>query len=225
VLLRVFPEVRSAVPEAELHIFNDYETAVASQDLQGAVQPGVHWRGRLTKSQLAHELRSAAIMAYPCTFKETFCTSVAEAQAAGLPVVTSDLAALAERVSDGIDGRLIGGRGDQPGYQADFVDAVIRLLRDDELWTRTGAEASKKARRLYDWDTIAAGWEDELTGIVSGQEPRLPGPPLNLLDPSLLTVNEGEASAHVPATLAREWLSKACQSFGYDLNDMHWTTA
>ena len=224
VLLRLFPEVRSAVPEAELHIFNDYETAIASQHLPGAAQPGVHWRGRLSKSQLAHELRSAAIMAYPNTFEETFCTSVAEAQAAGLPVVTSDLAALAERVSDGVDGCLIREMADLPRYQTDFVEAVIRLLRDNELWTRMGGEASKKAWQLYDWGPIAATWEDELTALVSSREPRLPSPTLNLLDPSLLTVTEGEVSARVPPTLAREWLAKACQSFGYDLNDMNWTT-
>jgi glycosyltransferase involved in cell wall biosynthesis len=225
VLLHLFPEVRDAVPEAELHVFDDYETTVASHDLQDAGQPGVHWRGRLSKSQLAHELRSAAIMAYPCNFNETFCTSVAEAQAAGLPVVTSDLAALSERVSHAIDGFLIRGTANEPSYQTDFVEAVIRLLRDDELWTRMGAEGSRKARRLYDWDTIAASWEDELTRLVAGREPRLPGPTLSLLDPSLLKVTEGEVSAHVPATLAREWLCNAWRSFGYDPTDMHWTTS
>ena len=226
VLLRLFPQVRATVPEAELHIFGaDYGNAVASLGLKGAMQPSVLWRGRLSKSQLAHELRSAAIMAYPCTVKETFCTSVAEAQAGGLPVVTSERAALCERVSDGADGFLISGRPDQPVYQAGFVDAVIRLLRDDDLWTRMGAEAAKKAQRLYDWDTIAAGWEDQLTRIVAGREPRLPRDPvLNLLDPSLLTVTEDGVTAQVPAALAKKWLRMAWASFGYDADEMPWTT-
>src|SRR5947209_2370990 len=86
-LLRLFVQVRDVIPEAELHIFG-YEygkTEVLRQlqaDLPGATQPGVCWRGSLSKSALASELRSAAIMAYPSTFKETFCLAVAEAQAA-----------------------------------------------------------------------------------------------------------------------------------------------
>jgi len=119
VLLLLFPRVRAAVPEAELHIFgSEYRREDVLSHLQealpGATGPGIFWRGALGKSALAHELRSAAVMAYPCTFKETFCLAVAEAQAAGLPVVTSDRAALAERVTDGSDGFLIPGRHGKP---------------------------------------------------------------------------------------------------------------
>src|SRR5262249_36126703 len=129
-LLRLFPQVRAEIQDAELHIFGcEYGKGDAPRDL-GAVfhrahQPGVCWRGAASKSALAHELRSAALVAYPCTFKETFCLAVAEAQAAGLPVVTSDKAALAERVTDGVDGFLIRGKpGQNPEYDAAFVGAV-----------------------------------------------------------------------------------------------------
>ncbi len=106
-LLDLFPRIRAVVPEAELHIFGyEHTDAQALPDLRGATQPSVRWPGSLGKRALAHELRSAGLMAYPCTLKETFCTAVAEAQAAGLPVVTSDRAALAERVTHGVDGFL-----------------------------------------------------------------------------------------------------------------------
>lgn len=70
--------------------------AVASNDLPGAVQPCVHRRGVLSKSQLAQELRAAAVMAYPNTFTETFCASVADAQVAGLPVTGAQSARVAQ---------------------------------------------------------------------------------------------------------------------------------
>jgi glycosyltransferase involved in cell wall biosynthesis len=222
-MLRLFPQVRAEIPDAELHIFGcEYGKADAPRDLgtvfPGALQPGICWRGAVNKSALAHELRSAALMAYPCTFRETFCLAVAEAQAAGLPVVTSDKAALAERVADGVDGFLIRGRPRQnPDYDAAFVRAVIRLLRDDDLWQRLGAEAARKAHRLYDWDVIAAGWEEELAGISSAREPSVPrpDPALNLLDPCWLTMTEGRVTSRVPAALARQWLRQAWTSYGY----------
>ena len=181
-------------------------------------QPGVCWRGSLSKSALASELRSAAIMAYPSTFKETFCLAVAEAQAAALPVVTSDRAALAERVSNGVDGFLIHGKPEHPPeYEAAFVAAVVRLLAEDDLWTRMGEEAAKRAHQLYNWDAIAAGWEEELNRLAMGREPLPPrlDPGLDLLDASLLTVTEQGASARVPAALARQWLREAWTAYGY----------
>jgi glycosyltransferase involved in cell wall biosynthesis len=220
VLLRLFPQIRASVPESELHIFGvEYSKAGVPSDLAGAVQPGLHWRGSLSKSALAGELRAASLMAYSCHFKETFCTAVAEAQAAGLPVVTSGLAALTERVADGLDGFLIPGKpGQSPGYEAAFVGAVLRLLREDDLWTRMGAAAAEKARRLYDWERVGGSWEEELQGLVAGRRPQLPrlDPGLNLLDPNWLRVTQDGASANVPAALARSWLQQTWTSYGYD---------
>lgn len=222
-LLGLFPKVRSAVPEAELHIFVDEEKAADMlPDLRDGVQPGVYWRGRVSKSTLARELQTASVLAYPCNFSETFCLAVAEAQAAGLPVVTSDLAALAERVSHGVDGFLIPGHPDQPKYEPAFVEAVVRLLREDDLWTRMSAEAASKAHRVYDWDTIAGVWEQELERLVAGREPAPPHPDpgLNLLDASLLTVADQGATAEVPAEVAERWLREAWASYGYPPNNL-----
>jgi glycosyltransferase involved in cell wall biosynthesis len=220
VLLRLFAQIRASVPESELHIFGmEYRKAGVPYHLAGAVQPGLHWRGSLSKSALARELRAASLMAYPCNFKETFCTAVAEAQAAGLPVVTSALAALTERVADSIDGFLIPGTpGESPGYESAFVGAVLRLLREDDLWTRMGAAGAAKARRLYDWERIGGSWEEELQSLIAGriaQPPRL-DPGLNLLDPNLLRATADGASADVPAALARNWLQQTWTSYGYD---------
>ncbi len=217
-LLDLFPRIRAVVPEVELHVFGyEYTDAQPLPDLRGAMQPGVHWRGSLGKRALAYELRSAAVMAYPCTVKETFCTAVAEAQAAGLPVVTSDRAALAERVTHGVDGFLISGHPQERGYQATFVEAVVGLLRDDGLWTRLGSNAAGKAHRLYDWDSIAASWEDELWQATAGREPLSPrlDPTLDLLAPELLTVADRGVSVHVPPSLAERWLRRAWAAYGY----------
>lgn len=214
VLLRLFPAIRERVPDAELHIFG-YGSVAYPDD--GSGRNGVVLRGSVSKSQLALELRSSAVMAYPCTFKETFCTSVAEAQAAGLPVVTTDLAALAERVEDGVDGRLVAGPADRPGFAEAFVGAVVHLLMDDATRQRQGAAASAKAHSLYAWDHIARSWERELEGLALGDiaAARLE-PPLEFLAPPLLHIEDRGAAADVPADLARGWLREAWASYGFD---------
>src|SRR5260370_38543379 len=82
--------------------------------------------GVSVKRALAHELRAAGLMAYPCTLKETFCTAVAEAQAAGLPVGTSDRAALAGRGRNGREGVWISVHADERSSKGGFRCAVVR---------------------------------------------------------------------------------------------------
>lgn len=222
-LLHLFPLVRAAVPEAELHLFTNKDVATRQfPDLKGASQPGVYWRRRVSKSELARELRSAALMAYPSRFSETFCLAVAEAQAAGLPVVTSARAALTERISHGVDGYLIHGKPDDEDYQTAFVEAVIRLLRDERLRTEMGNQAGAKARRLYDWHSIASSWEALLERLVAGKESAPPpaDPTLDLLDTSLLTDLRSRSRPGVPPELAKRWLQKAWASYGYDPIDL-----
>jgi glycosyltransferase involved in cell wall biosynthesis len=216
VLLQLFPQIRAEVPEAELHVFG-YEYANAEiPEIAGAREPGVYFRGRVGKGELARELRSAAVMAYPTKFPETFCLSIAEAQAAGLPVVTSDLAALRERVEPGVDGFLIRGWPREAAYEKAFIEAVVRLLHDDELWRRMGEEAVTRARRDYDWDRIAAAWEDMLFMMVAGREPTLPqGPSIDLFAPESLTIRAKTESASVPGDVAARWLADRWASYGY----------
>jgi glycosyltransferase involved in cell wall biosynthesis len=219
VLLQLFPAVRHLVPEAELHVFGyEYETAAPPPNLQNTKQAGVCWRGGLNKKELAEELRSAAIFAYPCRFKETFCTAVAEAQAAGLPVVATDLAALSERVTNDIDGFLLPGRPDDEGYQAVFVATVVRLLSDDDLWRRMGLAASEKALRDYDQDAITTQWEEHFDRWIVGRSPAEPNldSALDFRDPTLLRISDRGRVATVPAELAEQWLRSAWAAYGFD---------
>jgi glycosyltransferase involved in cell wall biosynthesis len=191
VLLEVFPRIRERVPDATLHIVGYEPTASGRNGLDNS-HPGVVWRGTLGKAELAHELRSAALLAYPCTLKETFCTAVAEAQAAGLPVVTTDRAALSERVSHGADGLLVPGSPHEPGYQSAFVDHVVRLLRDARTRQEMSEHARSKAHRDYHWGRIAALWEEDLLRLTSERLPTTPPLLPNLVDTqALLTCDDG----------------------------------
>lgn len=221
-LLALLPRIQAEVPGTELHIFG-YE--LGGHPVSAPPSPaGVVSHGSLGKAELARELRRARAMAYPCTFKETFCTSVAEAQAAGLPVVTSDRAALPERVADGVDGSVIpwlgGSPGGPPGGDAfgdSFVAATVRLLTDDALWRRQSEAAAARAFRDYDWDRIVQRWETILEELAAGPAttPRFDAG-RDLLDPALLKIEEQGLTAEVPAELAERWLREAWASYGYN---------
>jgi glycosyltransferase involved in cell wall biosynthesis len=218
-LLELFPRIRAIVPEAELHIYGyEYNREVTPTDSELFDLRGVVWKGRMRKSDLARELRSAAVLAYPSRFRETFCLAAAEAQAAGLPVVTSDLAALAERVTDGVDGFLIGGRPKKAEYGTAFVERVTQLLSDDELWLRFSAAARRHAFDAYNWDTIAAEWETDLAQLVADRQPGIPAtePTLDLLAPELLISAQRESAIRVPAALAAQSLREEWSSYGYN---------
>jgi glycosyltransferase involved in cell wall biosynthesis len=222
-MLQLFPRIRSQVPDAQLYVFgNEYSEAGVPPERPGATEPGVVWAGAASKSVLARELRSSSVMAYPASFRETFCIAVAEAQAAGLPIVTTHLAALAERVDNGVDGFLVPGSARDSEYQDMFVNHVVRLLLDDVLWTGMSAAAESKARRLYDWETIGAQWESMLQGLVATSAPSVPqlDPDLDLLDTALLQVRAPQAVATVPPDLALQWLRARWTSYGFSAESL-----
>jgi glycosyltransferase involved in cell wall biosynthesis len=208
VLLQIFPRIRARVANADLHVF-------AANPIERADQ--IVTRGRVSKTEMARELMSAGLMAYPNTIKETFSLAVAEAQAAGLPVVTSDRGALSERVSDGDDGVLVSGDPHSSQYQERFVDASVMLLEDSELASRMGEAGRSQARARYDWRTIAAEWEAEILSLTSDREPVKPelNAGFNLLDPLLLQVAGSEADDDVPPAIAATWLREVWASYGY----------
>lgn len=208
-LLQIFPRIRARVDNANVHVF-------AADSIEPADQFVV--RGRVSKTELARELMSARLMAYPNTIKETFSLAVAEAQAAGLPVVTSRRGALSERVSNGDDGFLVSGDPYSSQYQERFVDASVMLLEDWELASRMGEAGRSRARARYDWRTIAAEWEAEILSLTSNREPVRPdyNSDFNLLDPRLLQVAGPEADTNVPPAVAAAWLREIWASYGYE---------
>lgn len=88
---------------------------------------GIDLKPIIKRDALIDVLRGARVFLYPGDPTETFCLSVAEAQALGVPCVVYARGALPERVIDGETGFVA-------KSEAEFVDAARRLLSDDTLW-------------------------------------------------------------------------------------------
>lgn len=168
VLLQVWPQIRAAVPDAELHIFYGFEYWKKAADknqlqlidqimnqMNALSSQGVNYHGRVNQTDLARHYKSAGVWAYSTWFSETSCISAMEAHAAGLAMVSSTIAALNETVAD--RGTLIPGDWLSPEYQKQFVKSVINALlftKDEER-----EKLMSYAKEHFNWDKVASSWD------------------------------------------------------------------
>lgn len=155
--------IAPAVPQAELHIYAgpavyggagapraaEIEAVLARADAPAAARVFRH--APVGRAALAEVLRGARVMLYRGDPGETFCLSLAEAQAMGVPAVVQPLGAVAERVLNDVSGRLA---ADDDA----FVKAAVAVLRDDALWRRWHLGALQHQQGLS-WDMVAARFE------------------------------------------------------------------
>jgi len=90
---------------------------------------------------------AASVALVPSRSAETFGLAAAEAMAAGLPVVASDIPGYAA-VLPPTCGRLV-----PPGDAGALAGALRELLDDEALRARLGGAGRKEARR-YDWSAV-----------------------------------------------------------------------
>jgi glycosyltransferase involved in cell wall biosynthesis len=140
----IWPRIREAVPNAELHLyygFKNWEYAAQydkgqadlilylKNKIKEMAALGVVYHDRINQDKLADEFLSASVMLHPTWFTETFGITFASAQAAGIKIISSSIAALNEVVGD--RGILIDGVWTDKEYQDKFVQAAISALNED----------------------------------------------------------------------------------------------
>ncbi|MBI1243816.1 MAG: glycosyltransferase [Alphaproteobacteria bacterium] len=113
-----------------------------------AAGSGVRLSPFVPRGELPGLLRAARVYLYPGDAGETFCLSVAEAQAMGVPCVVQARGALPERVDDGTTGFVA-------RDEDSFAEAALRLLGDDALWRRQH-RACLATKRARGWRDMAA---------------------------------------------------------------------
>ena len=155
--------IAPAVPGAALHLYAGAATYGAAGTAQARrmeqilaradrlAHSGVRRFAPVAHDSVAAALAGARVMLYRGDPGETFCLALAEAQAMGVPAVVAPRGAVAERVIDGVTGRVA--EDDRA-----FADAAIAVLRDDALW-RCWHLASLGSQRGLCWDRVAAKFE------------------------------------------------------------------
>ena len=196
-LLQVWPEIRAAVPNAELRIYyQSLETWLAyhcdpSKRFGGPVDHectrralyirhalrrleghGVTRVGGVSHRQLVKELCEAEVFAYPCAplaFTETFSVATLEACAAGaFPVISSaDCLEEVHGNAAAVVRHPVGERMDS------FRTLVVGALQSQELRLKVADIGAEHARR-HDWRVLAKRLEGYLVEGVAAK--RAPAP-------------------------------------------------
>jgi glycosyltransferase involved in cell wall biosynthesis len=152
-------EIHPQHPDAELHVFAGWKTygawgiAVKNRmqtEIEYASQFSMNKiviRDVLPKQELFSEMKEGRAMFYKGDKAETFCLSVAEAQALGLPAVVCDLGSMKERVENGVTGFVA--KNDK-----DFIEAALKILNDNTLFNSMSNSAIKKYS-TNNWKMVA----------------------------------------------------------------------
>lgn len=171
-LLEVWPKVKKEIPDAELvwaYGWNSYDTIHKENDekrrwkwqiILKMRQLGVKELGRLSHEDLAKEMASCSVWAYPTSFEEIDCITAKKAQAAGCQPITSGRAALQETLlvkePEVVDIHL------KPEELRDYTDRLIKALKSP-LPDKKRLELSNQAIAKWDWAKVALRWKEALS--------------------------------------------------------------
>lgn len=124
-----------------------------------AASPGARNVGPLTRRQFWLETAGCRAVLYPTQTPEVSCLVALEAQALGVPIVTTDAFALRETV--GFSEGLVSAPWQSQEYRDSFVEKVRLLVEDRSYYERARRVGKQHLRRGgYSWDQIAASWTD-----------------------------------------------------------------
>lgn len=165
----MWPEIRKAVPDAELHVFygwqlfekfyKDNASSMAwMQRMQEMMkQEGITDHGRVTQEELVDEYKKSGIWAYSTHFGEINCISGLKAQAYGCEPVVVNYAALTQTVQFGrkVDGDIYDDETKE-SFKKELIDALLNPMSEEKR-----KEMMDWAQKNYSWLSIASQWDAE----------------------------------------------------------------
>src|SRR6266571_2497503 len=149
VLLRAFELIGSEREGLRLLIVGPGDIEEATERVPEPLRDRVILLGQVSEEDKIRAYHSVDVFCAPNTGGESFGMVLAEAMAAGAPVVASDLDAFRSVLRGGRAGELFAN-----GDSGDLAAAIGRLLDDPQRRASLSAAASA-AVRDYDWPTIA----------------------------------------------------------------------
>ncbi|MBC8274023.1 MAG: glycosyltransferase [Chloroflexi bacterium] len=125
----------------------------------------VRFLGRLRKKELAKEMLSSSLCLYPNNFWETYCLTALESQAAGVPMITTEIGALSTTLTR--EGNVFAGFDPYSlEYQKRFIEQTVQLLSNtDELKALSQICRDYVMGSPLDWEDIGKKWEKLLWRI------------------------------------------------------------
>ena len=173
VLLKMWPEIRKEVPEAELHWFYGWEVfdglhkdnpekqAYKARIKEMLNQPGDFEEGRADHLTIAKKYQEAQLWLYPTEFTEIYCITADKAQAGGALPVTTTVAALNERVKYGCKMDVHNMYSNEEA-QKEYILNVITYLKNPDMVEEERGLNPGHVLVNCSWVRIADQWDKEL---------------------------------------------------------------
>jgi glycosyltransferase involved in cell wall biosynthesis len=169
-MVRAFARVRTRIPEAELVMIGDGPLLADARQLARDLQADVEFPGACGSEQVLAELHRARVLCLPSVTAgngdaEGFGLAILEAQACGVPVVTSALGGASEGLLQGKTGHAVA-----EGDIGQITDRLSDWLLDDVLAANASRAAwqfvretfnirhcTQQLERVYESSAIATG--------------------------------------------------------------------
>lgn len=165
-LIEAFARIVRQFPDAHLRIAGTPEAAYLETCKQGieanGLQDKVFFLGNISIDDVQRELARAHCLVVP-SFQENAPLTIAEAMAAGVPVVAADVGGIPEMIEDGMTGLLI-----DPYDPKSISDAVIKILSDETLALSMGQSAKETAGKRFSASLIRKKTLEVYREILNG---------------------------------------------------------
>lgn len=166
-LIQAMARVRERRPDTRLVLIGDGPELGSCKDL--AERLGVHaeFQGAQSPESVLEWMRRARVLSLPSVTAsdgdaEGFGMVILEAQACGVPVITSARGGAEEGIEDGVTGM---------AHAEKDVDAIARgildLLQDDPLWSRMASAARSRMVEKFDIRSCTRSLEDRFDELVA----------------------------------------------------------
>ena len=145
--MQVFARVQPAYPAAHLVIIGeDFGAEAMLQKLAGSLRlKNVHFWGKVSREVLAGAYQHALALVHPSHY-EAFGITIAEALAAGTPVIARDTAAIPYVAPHNTAGLLF-------TSDEQFKNSLETLLSSPALVATLGSQGQQHVRQNFTWDT------------------------------------------------------------------------
>lgn len=155
ILLEALPSIARIFPNVRILIAGPGEGIEAMQSINPALRNNLQFLGRINDSEKASFLKSLDLYVAPNTGGESFGIILAEAMAAGAPIVASDIPAFRHLLDDGRYGALF-----ENGNPVSLAEQIIDLLKNQEKREHLRGQGLERARR-FDWSQVS----DEIMNV------------------------------------------------------------
>ena len=163
--IKGLPDVIDALGLLKQKGYTDWQINIAGWGEKDAIQSAIKqadiesnavFLGRLAPRELAQSLGQANIAILPSR-AESFGRSIAEAQAAGLPVISYDIGSVPEIVEPGETGWLV-----PPEQPALLAEAIAQALDHPEQSYKMGKRGRQRVIERFSWEKTASSIQQAL---------------------------------------------------------------